>query len=976
MNTINRLKKLRLPAIGLAIVVSVVMVAGALSVDAASEKSDEINAQSSEIEQSDMDSKWLAQRQDNIKVEPPGGGNPPPGGGNPPGGGGGGGGGGGKTCDDGETLEKDFTNLGEENSCSSHKVGENQCNHPDDNGSQGWLTDTVPDCGETAKYQEAGGCFKGGTGSDMDDCNGPAVIQDKEQTCSCVGGGGGTPSPVCGGVSVGDTGINLNPSCNESEGNCNTGESDNKSGSHTFSDPLPSGTEIDVNVGMSVEADGYDSRANTETTVELKDASGNTLYSKSKSLSVDNPPSDVFNSDLFNKTWTFSGSDIESVETVEVDTSGGAYPGPGGGGAHPPTEAYANVDQVAVSVTSPSCGNGNPNASNDGPIDVDQCSDSGGMEIDVLGNDSDPDNDSLEITSITSQPSEGSVSIIDGGDRVQYTPPSNYTGSVTFEYKVSDGNGGTDTAEVTINVTDNDCNSSPNADDDGNNDAQICSGTGSPIDINVLNNDSDPDGDNLSIDSVENPSNGTTAIIEKNGTDWIRYTPGSNTGTVTFDYTVVDGNGGSATATVTVNVSQGGCGQFRVRVEDPNGNVIQDAEFQPNYDMDGDGNPEEQLSVEKGDFTYNVTVNDNPRLGVMKQDNLIMSSIPDQYATSVKQIEKDVEQTTTPGGNTVDEPDDRTYQNPSQTESKLATDIAGSTPPPGGDNPPQVNLSCERSGDRSFARDCDDQYGPDGFGARFMVQASDPDNDLDRYEWLTQGGDIDQTTDHPDQDIQYCFDESSNFVNDNLDVDAYDDKGNLAEDSGTVGDMCLNNTPPPPPATCNEVSVQSDFSGDELESFDDHECSGGESSARYCSRAALNNREAKTATLDVSSVLDSGETAGDIIFDFGPSLNDNFVADVDCNSAEGPGDCQASAEITVDSGGNRLLEVSGSDAEPDPPEVKDTSDFSTNVSASDNVEVTVDADAGLGRNTEEYRGSTIEADSGIRVQDIKLEVCN
>jgi hypothetical protein len=940
MNTINRLKKLRLPAIGLAIVVSVVMVAGALSVDAASEKSDEINAQSSEIEQSDMDSKWLAQRQDNIKVEPPGGGNPPPGGGNPPGGGGGGGGGGGKTCDDGETLEKDFTNLGEENSCSSHKVGENQCNHPDDNGSQGWLTDTVPDCGETAKYQEAGGCFKGGTGSDMDDCNGPAVIQDKEQTCSCVGGGGGTPSPVCGGVSVGDTGINLNPSCNESEGNCNTGESDNKSGSHTFSDPLPSGTEIDVNVGMSVEADGYDSRANTETTVELKDASGNTLYSKSKSLSVDNPPSDVFNSDLFNKTWTFSGSDIESVETVEVDTSGGAYPGPGGGGAHPPTEAYANVDQVAVSVTSPSCGNGNPNASNDGPIDVDQCSDSGGMEIDVLGNDSDPDNDSLEITSITSQPSEGSVSIIDGGDRVQYTPPSNYTGSVTFEYKVSDGNGGTDTAEVTINVTDNDCNSSPNADDDGNNDAQICSGTGSPIDINVLNNDSDPDGDNLSIDSVENPSNGTTAIIEKNGTDWIRYTPGSNTGTVTFDYTVVDGNGGTGSAEVTVDVNDDWPG----------------AEFAPEYDSDADGgiDNDEQLPTKAKKFTYNVKVSDTPRLSKMNES--LMQTIPAGYASSVDYFDKDVEETASGDK----EPDDFWYGGKLDiNQSKLATDIAGSTPPPQGS--PTVNVACSRSQDQSFAQSCYSQYGQDGFAAKFAVQTADPET-IDRYEWLTQGGEIDQTTNHPDNDIQYCFDESSQFVNNILAVDVYDNDGNLGEDSGEIGEMC----PIGGSGGCSTVSVQNDFVGDDLDTSSEKERGSGDF---YTSNY---DDGPKTATLDVSSVLDSGETAGDLTISFADSAipPNGFTAEVDCDEGSDPGACSANAEIHRDDSGTQLrrINVTGDPNAED--EVHDVSDVTTNVSAGDTVELRTDTDSGISENN----NSLAKAD--IMIEDITLEVCN
>ena len=90
-------------------------------------------------------------------------------------------------------------------------------------------------------------------------------------------------------------------------------------------------------------------------------------------------------------------------------------------------------------------------------------------------------------------------------------------------------------------------NNSPTANDDS---AQTTSGTA--VSINVLANDTDADGDTLTISAVNTPQNGTAEIVSSS----IVYTPGTGfTGTDTFEYTVSDGNGGTDTATVTVTVS-------------------------------------------------------------------------------------------------------------------------------------------------------------------------------------------------------------------------------------------------------------------------------------------------------------------------------------------------------------------------------------------------------------------------------------
>jgi hypothetical protein len=68
----------------------------------------------------------------------------------------------------------------------------------------------------------------------------------------------------------------------------------------------------------------------------------------------------------------------------------------------------------------------------------------------VLANDSDPEGDSLSLVSVTDSPN-GTTTI--SGGNVVYTPDSGYVGSDSFVYTASDGNGGTDTATVSVTVS-------------------------------------------------------------------------------------------------------------------------------------------------------------------------------------------------------------------------------------------------------------------------------------------------------------------------------------------------------------------------------------------------------------------------------------------------------------------------------------------------------------------------------------------
>ena len=162
-----------------------------------------------------------------------------------------------------------------------------------------------------------------------------------------------------------------------------------------------------------------------------------------------------------------------------------------------------------------------------------------------------------------------------GSDKGNWNSISNTT---SLEVRIRDASRqGSDITSIYVDVHDTDCgNTDPTAVDDGDNSAQICNGI-SPQDIYVLANDSDPDGDSLSITDVDNTTKlGGTATISDDGvTDFIRYTPPSEEGRDEFNYTIRDGNGGKDTATVKVNLSKGGCtGDIYVNFQSTDGGSV------------------------------------------------------------------------------------------------------------------------------------------------------------------------------------------------------------------------------------------------------------------------------------------------------------------------------------------------------------------------------------------------------------------
>ncbi len=164
------------------------------------------------------------------------------------------------------------------------------------------------------------------------------------------------------------------------------------------------------------------------------------------------------------------------------------------------------------------------------------------VTIVVLGNDSDPDGDSLNVTSLA-DPAHGTA-VINGDNSLTYTPAANFFGSDSFDYTISDRNGGTATATVSITV--NPVNDAPIAVNDS---AETKENTA--VTVAVLANDSDAEGDAMTVTAVSKPAHGTVAL---NADGTISYKPFFQfSGVDSFTYTVSDGKVDS-TASVNVTV--------------------------------------------------------------------------------------------------------------------------------------------------------------------------------------------------------------------------------------------------------------------------------------------------------------------------------------------------------------------------------------------------------------------------------------
>ncbi|TOH56518.1 RTX toxin, partial [Vibrio parahaemolyticus] len=163
--------------------------------------------------------------------------------------------------------------------------------------------------------------------------------------------------------------------------------------------------------------------------------------------------------------------------------------------------------------------------------------------IKVLGNDTFEGDDKVVSLDTNNGPANGTVSVNPDGS-VTYTPNDNYHGEDTFTYIVTSG-GVSESAIVEVNVTP--VNDAPVAKDD-----IATTQEDTAVTIDVLPNDSDVDGDKLSIQSATVPeAQGKVEIVDGK----LVFTPAENfNGHAEITYTVTDGElTDEAKVTVTVN---------------------------------------------------------------------------------------------------------------------------------------------------------------------------------------------------------------------------------------------------------------------------------------------------------------------------------------------------------------------------------------------------------------------------------------
>lgn len=227
--------------------------------------------------------------------------------------------------------------------------------------------------------------------------------------------------------------------------------------------------------------------------------------------------------------------------------------------------------------------------------------------FDVMVNDMDPNGDQIIINEITNNPNHG-VAFLIGDSLIQYKSDVGYTGTDYLEYTVIEKNTANQyfSNEAIVKITIEENPDLPVAVED-----LATTITFIPIDINVLTNDYDPNGDELMVSDVNSSPNCSVEIISDS---IIRYRSEYIVGKDTITYRIKEKNSGNgyvsdwAMVIITVNENP----DVPVAVTD-NAELLSFQTIEINAlanDYDPQGDPIEIWQVEKGQFDE-ITFNDS-----------------------------------------------------------------------------------------------------------------------------------------------------------------------------------------------------------------------------------------------------------------------------------------------------------------------------------------------------------------------------
>lgn len=167
------------------------------------------------------------------------------------------------------------------------------------------------------------------------------------------------------------------------------------------------------------------------------------------------------------------------------------------------------------------------------------------ITIDVLDNDTDPQDDPLTLTEATVPAEQGTVEIVE--NELLFTPAPDFSSPCTISYLVEDPEGNSAEGSVAVDVTP--VNDDPVAADDTDTTPEE-----TPITVDLLENDSDVDGDTLSVTAATVPPEQGSLLNNGDGT--VTFTPAAAfTGPATISYAISDGNGGEDSAVHVIDVT-------------------------------------------------------------------------------------------------------------------------------------------------------------------------------------------------------------------------------------------------------------------------------------------------------------------------------------------------------------------------------------------------------------------------------------
>jgi len=381
------------------------------------------------------------------------------------------------------------------------------------------------------------------------------------------------------------------------------------SGDSLTSDVTATGTIVNDDNVAPVAVD--DSATTDEDTAVEVDVLSNDTDENGDSLSVSSASatngSVVVNDD---NTLTYTpNSDFNGDDTITYEVSDG-----NGGSDTGSVDVTVNPVNDAPEITSSSTVSVDENATAVATIDA-----------------TDVDGDSITF-SITGGADEALFGIdSDNGELTlnnaeDFEAPTNADNEYSVEVSAADGNGGSDSQTLTVSV--DDVNEAPSASDD---DVTVDEDTDANI-LRVLGNDTDPEGDDLTVSVDSNANNGNASVSNGN----LTYTPDTDfVGSDSFTYEVTDEAGNTDTATVNVTVNDvtdtfrlttnidagtdfnGTAGDDRFDASLDNGNQTLGA----NDELDG-GDGEDRLTAQlEGAGTVTPTISNIESLRLTSEDN-------------------------------------------------------------------------------------------------------------------------------------------------------------------------------------------------------------------------------------------------------------------------------------------------------------------------------------------------------------------